>query len=154
MSEEFNSNKSLITHWTTNLVGSSTIFSINLLISLIGGILYSFKVTQSEFVLAFFGVVLPALFTFCLYGFIRDHAESVLANAVPKAFVLRASNRLLMLLDISLITGFALLIYFGPLNYFLFRFLQTIFFPCLLLIFLRVLFLSRVLGKFLDEDDE
>lgn len=154
MSEEFNSNKSLITHWTINLVGSGTVFTINLFLSLVGGILYSFKVTQSEFVLAFFGVILPALFTFCLYGFIRDHAESVLGNAVPKAFVLRASNRLLMLLDISLIIGFALLIYFGPLNYFLFRFLQTIFYPCLLLIFLRVLFLSRVLGNFFDEENE
>ena len=153
MSKDLNPNSSLITHWTINLVGSSSIFTINLLISLLGGLSYSFKITESIYALAFFGVVLPALFTLCLYGFIKEHTDSILGMAVPKAFISRAGNRLMMLLDISLIIGFALLIYFGPLNYFLFRFLQTVFFPCLLLIFLRALFLSRVLGKFLDEDD-
>lgn len=154
MTEEFNPDKSLITHWTTNLVGSGSAFSINLLVSLIGGILYSFKLTQSVLILAFFGVVLPALFTLCLYGFIKEHANSIIGIAVPKPFISRAGNSLLMLFDIFLITGFALFIYYGPLNYFLFRFIQTVIFPCLLLIFLRVLFLSRVLGRFLDEDNE
>ncbi|HCT29613.1 MAG TPA: hypothetical protein DIW31_02515 [Bacteroidales bacterium] len=153
MLKDLSSNNSLITHWTINLVGTSAIFSINLIISLIGGLLYTFKITQSIYILAFFGVVLPALFTFCLYGFIKDNSESILGNVVPKVFISRASNRLLMLFDVCLIIAFAVLIYFGTLNYFLFRFLQTVLFPCLLLIFLRTLFLSKMFDKFLDENN-
>jgi uncharacterized SAM-binding protein YcdF (DUF218 family) len=53
----------------------------------------------------------------------------------------------MMLFDVCVIISFASLIYTNILNYFLFRFLQTIFFPTLLLIFLRILYISHLIGK-------
>lgn len=134
----------ILSHWTINLVGTGNIFLFNLLINLSGGLLYSFKIIPSPFLLLIFGIVSPVLFTLCLYSYVRNSSGMLLNESLPMAFVSRSGNRLLMTFDICLIIGFALLIFFGPLDYFLFRFLQTLFFPCMLLIFLRVLHLSNI----------
>ncbi len=144
MSEDSKIKNSLFSHWTVNLVGSNTTYSLNLFINLFGGLLYSFKVVPSVYLLILFGVVSPILFTLCLYNFIKNSSGAFLGDTIPDAFVSRSGNRLLMLFDVCLIIGFALLIYFGPLNYFLFRFLQTVFFPCVMLILLRFIYLSQL----------
>lgn len=143
----------LFSYWTENLVGSSASFSFNLFMNLSAGIIYSFKIIPSPYLLALFGVVSPILFTLCLYDHIRNGSGLLLNEPLPTAFISRAGNRLLMTFDISLIIGFALLIYFGPLNYFLFRFLQTIFFPCMMLVLLRVIYLSNRFGNYNEEND-
>ena len=153
MSEGTNIKNSLFSHWTLNLVGTSTSFSINFFINLIGGLIYSFKVVPSIYLLILFGIVSPILFTLCLYDFIKNCSGDFLGEAIPGAFVSRSGNRMLMLFDICLIIGFALLIYFGPLNYFLFRFLQTVFFPCIMLVLLRFIYLSRM-NRIVENDDE
>ncbi len=153
MSENSNTKNTLFSHWTTNLVGSSTTFSINLFINLVGGLIFSFKIVPSVYILILFGVVSPILFTLCLYEFIKNGSGSFLGEAIPSAFVSRVGNHMLMLFDMCLIVGFALLIYFGPLDYFLFRFLQTVFFPCMMLVLLRLIYLSQMNKKF-ENDDE
>lgn len=138
-----NSNKNLLNHWLENLVGTSNSFSVNLFITVSFGLLYSFKVLTSPYVLLLFGVISPVLFTICLYFFIRNSKGEFLNEPFPMIFISRAGNKLLMTFDICLIIGFALLIHFGQLNYFIFRFLQTVFFPTMLLVFLRILFISQ-----------
>lgn len=143
MPEDLNVKNSIFTYWTKNLVGTSNSFAFNLLINLSGGVLFSFKVISSPFFLLLFGIISPILFTLCLYSLVRNGSGSIFDEPLPIAFVSRSGNSLLMTLDICLIVGFALLIFWGPLNYFLFRFLQTVIFPCLMLVFLRVLYLSQ-----------
>lgn len=147
------SENSLLHHWMVNLVGTNTAFSFNLTINLSAGLMYSFKVLPTPYLLLLFGVISPILFTLCLYSFIRNGSGYLLNEPLPIVFVSRAGNRLLMTFDICLIIGFALLIYWGPLNYFLFRFLQTVFFPCMMLVFLRFLFINSMIEKHGGESD-
>jgi len=137
-----NFENSLLYLWLRNLVGSSNSFLINLFISITIGLLYSFNILPSPYILLVFGVISPIIFTVLLYFFIRNSQGGFLNEQLPMVFISRAGNKLLMTFDIFLIIGFALLIFYGPLNYFLFRFLQTIFFPSMLLVFLRILFIS------------
>lgn len=153
MPEDFKFEDTLFYHWMENLVGSNTTFSINLSITLTIGFLYSLKVLTSPFVLLIFGVISPIIFTLCLYSFIRNGKGELFGESFPKAFLSRASNKFLMAFDISLIIGFALLIYYDYTNYFFFRFLQTIFFPGMLLVFLRTLFINSNTQNFNDEAD-
>lgn len=147
MSEDNRVENSLLYHWIGNLVGTYAAFSFNLFVTVTAGLLYSFKALQSPFILLIFGVISPIIFTLCLYFFIRNVSGEILNEPLPSAFVTRAGNRLLMSFDIFLIIGFSLLIYLGPFNFFIFRFLQTIFFPGMLLVFLRVLYVGRLIGK-------
>lgn len=147
------SKNNLLHHWMVNLVGTNTAFSFNLTINLSAGLMYSFKVLPTPYLLLLFGVISPILFTLCLYSFIRNGSGYLLNEPLPLVFVSRAGNRLLMTFDICLIIGFALLIYWGPLNYFLFRFLQTVFFPCMMLVFLRFLFINSMIEKHGGESD-
>jgi hypothetical protein len=147
MPEDIKFENSLLYYWLRNLVGTSIAFSLNLFVTLSSGLLYSFKVIPSPYLLLIFGVISPIIFTVCLYYFIKNSSGFLLNEPLPKAFLSRSGNSLLMAFDILLIIGFSLLIYFGPLNYFLFRFLQTIFFPGMLLVFLRVLYINRLIEK-------
>jgi hypothetical protein len=152
MSEEIKYKKNLLSHWLENLVGTSTAFSLNLFINLSAGMVYSFKIITSPYLLLIFGVISPILFTICLYSYIRNESTTLLNESLPAVFKSSSGNSLLMIFDICLILGFALLIYQGPLDYFLFRFLQTIFFPCTMLIFLRILYLSNHANSQNDDD--
>jgi hypothetical protein len=151
MTKDNNFENKILYYWLSNLVGSYTIFAINLGVTVIAGLLYSFNIIPSPYILLIFGAVSPIIFTLCLYFFIRNNSGEFLDEPLPKAFVSRAGNRILMTLDICLIIGFSLLIYFGPFNYFIFRFLQTVFFPGMLLFFLRALYVSRIVGQNEDE---
>lgn len=153
MSEDIDFENSLLYHWLKNLVGTYISFSINLFITLTFGLFYSFKIFPSPYILLIFGVISPIIFTLCLYFFIRNGSGAILNEPFPKPFITRSGNKLLMTFDIVLIIGFALLIYLGYLNYFIFRFLQTVFFPGMLLVFLRVLFISREIERFNDKND-
>jgi len=154
MPENINFENKLLYHWLTNLVGSNSLFSLNLIVTISAGIAYSFKISQSPYILLLFGVISPIIFTLCLYSFVRNSSGSILNEQIPRAFLSRTGNLMMMLFDIFLIIAFALLIYFGYLNYFIFRFLQTIFFPGMMLIFLRVLFISRIIEKHGDDESE
>lgn len=133
----------LIRHWTKNLVGTRNGFFINLTITLLSGFLYSFKVIPFPFMLLIFGVVSPVIFTVCLYTMIFDSHGLIDIESFPKAFLSRSGNRLMMLFDILLIIGFALLINANVINNLLFRFLQTVFFPATLLVLLRIIYLGE-----------
>jgi len=146
-----NAENNILYHWLENLVGSNNSFLINLFITLTFGFLYSFKVLPSPYILLVVGVISPIIFTLILYSYIRNGSGEFLGQAFPKAFISRASNKLLMTFDICLIIGFALLIYLGFLDYFFFRFLQTIFFPGMLLVFLRILYLNTGIQNFRDD---
>lgn len=154
MSEFNKAEDKLLYHWVKNLVGTSNAFSINLFISLTVGLLYSFKVLPSPYILFIFGVISPIIFTVCMYFFIGSFSAGILNNQLPAVFKSRVGNKLLMTFDIFLVIGFALLIYLDYLNYFVFRFLQTVFFPSMLLVMLRVLYISKELERFDQEDQE
>lgn len=138
---------SLLYYWVKNLVGSGPSYAFNLIITLVFGSLYSFNIVPSPYILLLFGVVSPVIFTICLYFTIRHLSELLPGMAFPRALMSANTNTLMMVFDVCVIIGFASLIYTNILNYFLFRFLQTIFFPALLLIFLRILYVSHLIGK-------
>lgn len=152
MSEDNRFESSLLYRWMGDLVGTYSAFLFNLFVTITIGLLYSFNVFQSPFILLIFGVISPTIFTLCLYFFIRNISGNILNEPFPRAFITRAGNRLLMSFDIFLIVVFSLLIYLGPLNFFIFRFLQTIFFPVMLLVFLRALYVSKLTGKNEEKD--
>lgn len=125
--------------WTRNLVEKPGAFSFNLFLFLSFGILYSFRVLQSPFILLVFGIITPVILTICLY-----HMSGVsLQHLLPKVFHKKTSRVLLALLDCSIITLLGILIYRDILNFFFFRFLQTVMLPILYLLMLRVLLLSE-----------
>jgi hypothetical protein len=141
-----------IFYWAENLVGTSARFSINLLISLVGGLVYSFKIWPSVYALVVFGVISPLLFTLCLYFLIRYLSQSD-DSPFPKILISRSSGSLMMLADMALIIAMAVLIQLNVINYLAFRILQTIIFPALLLILLRALYLSITEDDSADELD-
>lgn len=132
-----NHRESIISYWTKNLVESPATFAFNLLISLLAGILYSFKVVPSDYILFVFGVVSPIIFTICLYDLLLNSNGEIMGQPLPKVFHKTHLSRLVMMFDCSIIVLFAALIHFDLLNFFIFRFLQTIFFPILLLVMLK-----------------
>jgi len=129
----------LLHFWTRNLVENPGAFTFNLFLFLSFGVLYSFKVLQSPIILLVFGIITPVILTICLY-----HMSGVsLQHLLPKAFHKKTSRVFLALLDCSIITLLGILIYRDILNFFFFRFLQTVLLPVLYLIMLRVMLLSE-----------
>ncbi|HDP54307.1 MAG TPA: hypothetical protein ENN24_01285 [Bacteroidetes bacterium] len=136
------SNSNIIFFWTHNLVGSGGRFLFNMLLSLTGGILFSFNLWQSTIALAIFGVVSPLLFTLCLYSILRATTNNTDDSPLPKAFTKRQSNAIMMIVDMAAIIALAILIHTNTLNYLLIRLLQTTIFPALMLLMLRVLYVN------------
>lgn len=133
----------ILSYWIRNLVGRSGVFSTNLMITVFGGSLYSFGVVPSHYMLLIFGVISPLIFTLCLYYSIRQIPESNIEASFPKIFSSRSGNITLMIFDMSIIVGLAILIHTGYINFFFFRFLQTVLLPMLMLFILRFVFLMQ-----------
>jgi hypothetical protein len=131
--------ESIFLHWSRNLVGRAEAFSFNVMVSLLGGVLYSFSIVASPWMLLFFGVALPAIFTLCTYASIKNFAENSPAEGFPKFLSGRYGSHLAMAFDLTIIVILALLIYTNILNYLFFRLLQTVFFPLMSLSVLRFL---------------
>ncbi|MBN1989058.1 MAG: hypothetical protein JW783_06680 [Bacteroidales bacterium] len=138
---------SLSYYWVKNLVGSGATFSINMVLTITFGIAYSFKLLPSVYILLVLGVVTPLLFTFLVYSLMRESNGTILGQAMPKVFASRNSNWLFMVLDLGIVLLLAALIYFNILNYWLFRFLQTLFFPLMMLFFLRLLYINSEINR-------
>jgi len=132
---------SLVFYWINNLVGNGAKFSFNVLASAVGGLLFSFGVWNSPFALAIFGVLSPLLFTFCLYSVIPFFSE-LPDNPLPKIFSTKQRTMLAMVFDMFIVIGLALLIQLNVINYLLVRLLQTVVFPVLMLVMLRVIYLQ------------
>ncbi|MGE0078477.1 MAG: hypothetical protein AB7S48_11500 [Bacteroidales bacterium] len=137
MGDDGNYKETIISYWTRNLVESSSAFTFNISVSFLAGVLYTFRIIQSPSLLFLFGIISPIIFTICLYDLLLRSNGEVMGQPLPKVFNKANRNRIVMIFDCSLIILFAALIYFNILNYFLFRFLQTLFFPLLLLIMLK-----------------
>lgn len=132
--------ESIIAHWTQNLVGSPVLYAMNLVISLAGGVLYSFGIWPSPFGLAVFGVLLPMVFTLCLYSFICGKDMEAINLPIPKRLTDQKNCRTLKIMDIGIIVVLALLIYEGTLNFLFIRILQTMLLPSMALVLLRTLY--------------
>jgi hypothetical protein len=131
--------ESIFLHWSRNLVGRAEAFSFNVMFSFIGGALYSFNIVASPWMLLFFGVALPIIFTFCTYASIKNFAVSSPAEGFPKFLSGRYGSHLAMAFDLAIIVILALLIYTNIINYLFFRLLQTVLFPLMSLSVLRFL---------------
>lgn len=138
---------SLPYYWVKNLVGSGTAFSANMVITIVFGVLYSFKIVPSVYILVVLGAVTPLLFTFLVYSLMRESNGTILGQTMPKVFASPSSNWLFMVLDLGLVLLLAVLIYLNVLNYWLFRFLQTLFFPLMMLFFLRLLYINSEINR-------
>ena len=128
-------------NWADNLVGSNGRFAINMVLSVIGGGLYSLGLVPSMYMLVVFGVVSPLLFTFCLYSLVPLFGKDK-ENPFPQVFLSRSSSALVMLFDMAIIITLAVLIHIDIIDFLFFRLLQTVIFPALMLVILRFLFLG------------
>ncbi len=128
-------------YWIENLVGTGSRFAFNVIISAVGGLLFSFGVWPSVYVLVIFGVLSPLLFTFCLYSLVRMQGDDS-DNPFPKFFRSQASNALVMFFDMAIIVALALLIQLNIIDYLLVRLLQTVIFPVMMLFILRILLIN------------
>jgi len=128
-------NEHLLHYWTRNLVESPMAFSTNLFLTLTIGILYSFKVIQSNFILLVFGIITPVILTICLYHMSGANLKELL----PTILLKKTGRVLLAILDSSIIVLLGFLIYKGIINFFFFRFLQTVIIPVLYLVMLKVI---------------
>lgn len=136
----FNTNNILF-HWVDNLVGTPTRFAFNLVLTIFGGIMYSFGIWPSPFVLAIFGVLSPLLFTLCLYYLMRQLSQTD-DNPFPRIFTSQSTNGVVMFFDMVIIITLAILIHIGVINYLFFRLLQTAILPLLLIFMLRYIYLT------------
>lgn len=143
----------ILAYWIRNLVGNSPLFSTNLLISVLGGSLYSFGIVSSHYMLLIFGVISPLIFTLCLYFSIRNINVNDTDHNFPKFFTTKSGNLTFMILDMSIIVGLAIFIQLDFLNYFFFRFLQTVLFPVLMLFLLRFIYILQF-GNMNDKLEE
>lgn len=141
MSDKKQKYRGLVFYWINNLVGNGAKFSFNVLASVVGGSLFSFGIWSSPFALAIFGVLSPLLFTFCIYSVIPFFSE-LPGNPLPKIFSTKRSITLAMVFDMFIVIALALLIQLDIINYMLVRLLQTIIFPVLMLIMLRIIYLQ------------
>lgn len=136
-------NNGLLYRWTTDFVGSPMSFKFFLVVTVLGGFCYSFGwVPQpySSYLLLIFGVVMPVLLTLCLYNTLMNSNLSFSGFQLLSAFKSKKLNYLLRLVDCMLILVFAGLIFFDILNYFIFRFIQTLLIPCLFVVALRLIY--------------
>ncbi|MFP4557803.1 MAG: hypothetical protein ACLFNU_13120, partial [Bacteroidales bacterium] len=102
-------NTSIVFYWIENLVGTGPRFSFNMLVSVFGGLMYSFSVWDYPIMLAVFGVLSPLIFTLCLYSLIRSMLQSP-ENPFPKVFRSQRGSSAFMFLDMLIIIGMAILI--------------------------------------------
>src|SRR5690554_8114314 len=109
MSDKNQKYRSLVFYWIDNLVGNGARFSINMLISFVGGVLFSFGIWDSSYVLAIFGVVSPLLFTFCLYS-VAPYLSELSGSPLPKIFSSKMGITLAMIFDMFIVIALALLI--------------------------------------------
>lgn len=126
------------------MVGAKETYTLNLLITIAGGLLFSFKIVPSPYMLLVFGVVSPILFTLCTYETVKSLNKSAMGVDFSKFFTTRYGTYIAMAIDIFIILLFALLIYTNLLNNFFFRFLQTVFFPVISLSILRFLHIITI----------
>lgn len=130
----------LLYRWTTDFVGSSTAFSINFVLIVIGGICYTFGLVRSPFILFIFGVAVPILLAICFYNYLYNSKIPLDDSGLTKYLRVKKWNVLLICVDCFIIVTFAALIHYDILNYLIFRFLQTLFFPIALLVGFRGFF--------------
>jgi hypothetical protein len=93
------------------------------------------------YMLVVFGVVSPLLFTFCLYS-LMPMLGNLEDSPLPQIFRTRSSNMVVMLFDMLIIVVLALLIHIDVIDYLFFRLLQTVIFPALMLVMLRMLYIG------------
>ncbi len=146
-----------IFHWARQLIGNSSNFIFNLSVVSLVGIVFAFKVATSPVLLGLFGLVNPAFLTICVYRFIQELPRNFSLGGVSFAAFLGKRRVWMLLTDVLIIVILSLLIFLGPLNYFIFRFLLLFLLPLMLLVglrFLYIIYLVETNKPSSESDDE
>ena len=139
--------ESLLFHWAKQLIGTSRNFTLNMGVASTVGIAYSFKLLTSPAWLGLFGLLNPAILTVCVYRFIRELPKEFDIGGISLSAFSGARNRIMLFADLSIIVVLATLIFFGILNYFVFRLLLLFILPVMLLVGLRFLFILFIVEQ-------
>jgi len=142
-----NFSNTTIFHWARQLIGSSSSFVFNLSTVSLVGIIYSFKITASPVILGVFGLLNPTFLTIFVYQFIKELPKDFMLGGVSMGAFFGRRRVWMLTTDVSIIVALSLLIYFGPLNMFLFRFLLLFILPLMLLVGLRFLYIIYMLEQ-------
>lgn len=138
---------SLLFHWTSQLIGSSTSFTFNMGIASTVGLAYSFKLITSPVLLGLFGLINPAFLTVCVYRFFQELPRGLNIGGISLSAFSGARRGLMLFGDLTIIVATASLIFFGVLNYFFFRFLLLFILPIMLLVGLRFLYIIFLIDQ-------
>ncbi|MCK4663082.1 MAG: hypothetical protein KAT68_09470 [Bacteroidales bacterium] len=113
-----------------NSLGTNHLFFINVLINIVFGTIYSFRIIDSNFLLLLFGIVLPIIYIIGLYRFII-YSKDIFKEKpkIIKLFISKDINVLFMLIDISITVFIALLIYYQVFDYVIVRLIITTLLP-------------------------
>lgn len=132
MTEDISKNKldSILYNFFVNSFGTSQKFTFSLVITLIIGIIYSFKMPDQHILLFVFGMFLPAVYIIGVYRMFKAN-KIILEEETPTAKMFRNKygNSLFMIIDISITLLIGFLIYFDFLDFLFFRILSTIILP-------------------------
>ncbi|HUW06635.1 MAG TPA: hypothetical protein VMW01_10255 [Williamwhitmania sp.] len=139
--------ETLLFHWARQFIGSSFSFTLNMGIASTVGIAYSFKLTSSPVLLGLFGLLNPAFLTICVYRFMGELPEGFSIGGISLSAFSGAKKGLMLFGDLTIIVALATLIFFGVLNYFLFRFLLLFILPIMLLVGLHFLYSIYVIDQ-------
>lgn len=121
-----------------NSFGTTQKFLFSIIISVFFGISYSFGIYDNDILLIIFGMFLPVLYIVGIYQIFRLNKTFTDEESITiKIFKNRYSNILFMLIDISITLTLGLLIYFGILDYIIFKILVTLILPVLYQIMIK-----------------
>ncbi len=133
-----------IFHWAKQLIGNSNSLIFNFSTVALVGIAYAFKVTTSPVLLGVFGLLNPAFLTVCVYRFIQELPKTFSMGGISLGAFSGKRRVWMLITDVSIIVVLSLLIFLGPLNYFIFRFLLLFILPIMLLVGLRFFYIIYI----------
>jgi len=128
-------------YWIRNLVGTPFLFSANLFITLVFGLLYSFRVVYSDIILIFFGMITSIVYIVLCYHLISNNLRIKIMLRLPEWFFQKKKSRMLMVMDSLVIVSLVAILFFDIFNNLVMRIMVTVFVPLFSLIILRILYM-------------
>ncbi len=129
--------KSLIFKLVNSIAGSKKDLGLFLLVNLVLGILYTFKIWDHIAILLIFGILLPIFYTISLYRLFKIKNIPTMHTRLFKFAKSDVGNIIFLLFDLSILICVGVLILFNILNYAFFKLLIVIIIPCFYLITLH-----------------
>jgi hypothetical protein len=131
-------NNSFIYKVANSIVGTKRDFRLLFFLSLISGIVYTFRIWDHPAILILFGILLPCIYTVILY--LLNKKTKLIETNIKIINLIRTKLGiwLFMSIDILILIATGYLILIGTIDYIIIRFFSVLFVPLSLLLSIRV----------------